>query len=480
MNSDRKDQLPGAIHRAGRRIVGQWSAAAFCVLALVTCARADALADYQVRSDSAFHFPLLDAELQGPTSFDVLNDGRIVGVTTVASPNGDFTGTPHVFIETGLGSRTFNVLGTLPLGSGGSWPEWGAAFLQVSPDGSRIAVSDNNGRVGLLATADLGALGPSAVTWYNTASHFPFLAKWADDDHLAFTHFAGLSALDIADTTDPAAPVIHSVVTSIDSFSSDLAIDTQGNLYTGNGFDLDEESGSSLGEIRRFTAGPWQAALDGGAPVAFDDGSSFITYSSASSLEIDNHGNMAIGGADRSPGVDRNRLGIVRINDLALREFDPDMQETEDGNNYTLVYNPVTGELYAYEPFTVFAGQGEVDNTLVHVLTSFVLGDMDGDGDLDNFDIEDFEQALTNADAYRLAHPTLLDFRYRGDITGNGVFDNFDIQAFEALLTSSGAPLGATAVPEPPAFALFALGLVGFAWCRRRTLPRLRFSGPPA
>ena len=50
----------------------------------------------------------------------------------------------------------------------------------------------------------------------------------------------------------------------------------------------------------------------------------------------------------------------------------------------------------------------------------------------------------------------MFDYEQRGDIDGDGDFDNFDIQPFEALLTSN-APV---AVPEPSCFLLAGLGLL--------------------
>ena len=85
-----------------------------------------------------------------------------------------------------------------------------------------------------------------------------------------------------------------------------------------------------------------------------------------------------------------------------------------------------------------------------------LLGDMDGDGDRDNFDIEPFELALTDSDAYLEEYPALTNYALFGDIDGDGDFDNFDIEPFEALLTGGpGAPL---AVPEPSAFVLAMIG----------------------
>ena len=91
-----------------------------------------------------------------------------------------------------------------------------------------------------------------------------------------------------------------------------------------------------------------------------------------------------------------------------------------------------------------------------------LLGDMDGDGDVDNFDIQPFELALTDptsfASQYQRWHEDTIR---RGDIDGDGDFDNFDIQPFEELLTSGVAP-----VPEPSTMVLLLLGAAGLLACQ--------------
>ena len=93
-----------------------------------------------------------------------------------------------------------------------------------------------------------------------------------------------------------------------------------------------------------------------------------------------------------------------------------------------------------------------------------IFGDMNGDGVLDNFDIQPFEVALTNPGSYLTSYPRLSDYGRRGDIDDDGAFDNFDIQPFEGLLTSA-AP---TAVPEPASWFLLVLGLGVTLAARRR------------
>ena len=121
---------------------------------------------------------------------------------------------------------------------------------------------------------------------------------------------------------------------------------------------------------------------------------------------------------------------------------------------------------------TVFDGNLYIGTENAQILTysakvpeAFLIGDLDGNGQVDNFDIQPFELALTDPVAYAAEHPAVVDFRERGDLDGDGDFDNFDIQPFEDLLTSS--PTMA-AVPEPPAVVLLGCGLAlaGVALCR--------------
>ena len=65
-----------------------------------------------------------------------------------------------------------------------------------------------------------------------------------------------------------------------------------------------------------------------------------------------------------------------------------------------------------------------------------IVGDMNGDGVVTNFDIQPFQTALGDTAVYLQEFPTLTDFAARGDADHNGRFDNFDIQAFVDLLTN--------------------------------------------
>lgn len=76
--------------------------------------------------------------------------------------------------------------------------------------------------------------------------------------------------------------------------------------------------------------------------------------------------------------------------------------------------------------------------------TPLLLGDLDGDGVLNNFDIDEFEAALADPVLFAAGHPD-SDPLVVGDMDRDGVFDNFDIDDFEVMLVTPGA------VPEPGA-----------------------------
>ncbi|MBL8878673.1 MAG: hypothetical protein JNG88_06085 [Phycisphaerales bacterium] len=63
----------------------------------------------------------------------------------------------------------------------------------------------------------------------------------------------------------------------------------------------------------------------------------------------------------------------------------------------------------------------------------YPLGDMNCDGEVNNFDIDPFVLALTNSAAYAAAYPDCDPLN--GDVNGDGVLNNFDIDPFVDLIT---------------------------------------------
>jgi hypothetical protein len=93
-------------------------------------------------------------------------------------------------------------------------------------------------------------------------------------------------------------------------------------------------------------------------------------------------------------------------------------------------------------------------------------GDFDRDGVLTQTDLTDLLQAITDENAWKTSHNLSDDqMRAMGDVNGDGSLDNADIQALlNKLIHPSGGP---SPVPEPSTIALAAVGLVLVTIARR-------------
>ncbi len=317
---------------------------AAAVLVAAASARGDAFDEYGLAG--SFLLP------GGGGPFDVLADGRLITVV-----GGD------VYAETAVSGGEFEWVGAL---AGADLPAFGAAFVRVSPDGTRIAVGNGGGagfdhfEVGVFDVAGLDGI------WYS-AGHFD--GEWVDDTHLALTAgtFGEPGVVTVLDTAspDPADPVNPTVVSNIGGASAGIAFDAAGNLYTGNGYSVAGPSGT--GAVKHFEAAAWRSALDGGPPVDFENaGILVVDILSAAALGFDGEWNLHVGGGDF--GGDLDYAALVRAAAVAdalsglgpadpfdadqVRRLDPDVMN--DANFYDVNFNHVTGALYVREGATVY------------------------------------------------------------------------------------------------------------------------------
>lgn len=308
--------------------------------------RADAFSDYALTG--SFSLPAAGV-------FDVLGDGRLIMLHGA-----------DVYTETAVGSRTFSLLGTLPDADMPDPQYAGAAFVRVSPDGTRIAVGNNGGftwdnyQVGIFNVSDLTG------NWF-PADHYD--AEWCDDRNLALSAGAlGPTSVTALDTfSDPLNPTNPVVVTNIGGASAGITFDAAGNLYTGNGFQYGGPS--DTGWIKGFEPSEWMPALGGGDPVDFEaEGTLIVDLLSAAALGFDAEGNLHVGGGDFfGGGGDYGYAGLVHHTEVAdalggggpadpadpaqVRKFDP----VGSGSSfYDCNYNGVTGELYFRAGSTVY------------------------------------------------------------------------------------------------------------------------------
>lgn len=288
-----------------------------------------------------------------PVLIDNLPDGRLI-ILSVAD----------VYIEDAVGTRTFSFAGTLP---DADISEFGAAFIKVSPDGTRIAVGNFGGKSFINFEVGVFSLDDLEGTWF-TANHFA--GVWVDHNNIALTggEFGSPAFVSILDTTspNPSVPINTMIIDGIGGASAGIAIDVDGNLHTANGFDdFNPTTPSTTGTIKAFNIADWMHAWTTETPLDFEkQGTEIATILSAYALDFDAMDNLFIGGGNS--GVDENNVALVNAtaiqgvlsgggridtqNMADVRRFDPD---SRNNNFYFVAHNPVANETYAWDSDTI-------------------------------------------------------------------------------------------------------------------------------
>ena len=309
-----------------------------------------------------------------------------------------------------------------------------------------------------------------------------------DSSKLAYDFVAGDSALDLslAFTSDNATlsgftlrnttanPLSHG------TFSSH-AINSTADLQTGP-FVVASDLGNVSSDTTIAGVGTFTANANGYVPGNNDNGGAPVSLGNAGL-------NSLLQSQRLAPGLNSLSIPVIvgRDYQLELIFFEAGGLASDrainvfaegDQTTYSIVSHGTTSSVLDYaftatDPFLNFRLEFLSDNatisgfSLKEIIDSFILGDMNGDGVLNNFDISPFELALADPAAYEAAFPALVaDYHLRGDINADTAFNNFDISPFEQLLVAP-PELNATAVPEPSSCALLALGALGLL-CRRQ------------
>ncbi len=219
--------------------------------------------------------------------WDCLPDGRVIALV------GD-----EIVLETSPQVGSYDVVGEMP---GGLLAPWGASFLEVSPDGARFMVGDNNfdgAFVYLIEVSDLvgGVVSPMAYL------HENYTAKWRDDYQIAISYGNPVTFLGEVAILDIASGVTIPVLT-IGGASGGVAFNANGNLLAANGYDFGG-GGSETGDVRAFSAAAIDAVIDGReGMIDFEvAGELVLNALSGASLNFDLDVNLLVGGARADEG----------------------------------------------------------------------------------------------------------------------------------------------------------------------------------
>lgn len=229
----------------------------------------------------------------GGDPLGALPDGRLICVT----PDG------RVHLEGSAGSGSFRAVATL---NKSDFSAFGPAFTEVSPNGQWLAVGNGGGagftrfEVGVFSTTDFSGQWFGRLPPGESGGVLHYSAVWLDDRNLAVAggKRESPSFVDVLDTqsADLSQPKLTRVVQGIGGASGGIAVDSAGNLLTGNGYKY--QGPSSAGAVHAILAEDWQAALAGErSAVNFEtQATPVIRTLSAAGIAFDKRDNLWVGG----------------------------------------------------------------------------------------------------------------------------------------------------------------------------------------
>ncbi|MEO0511405.1 MAG: hypothetical protein AAF108_00705 [Planctomycetota bacterium] len=262
-------------------------------------------------------------------SFDVRFDGRLIGLSG-----------SDILLQDSVNTGSFSTIATIDPTFTAAF---GASFVAVSPDGTRLAVGDNT--FGGPADAFVGVFDIVTGSLLTSAVAPNFDGDWADNNTL---FVAGGSSVDsnVVTRIDAATGLSTTVINDTAGFSGAVAV-AGGTLFAGNGFATGGPGDSQTGEVRSFDL----AALTGSPILSFENDGLFAGGAlSAGSLDVDASGNLIIGGGDLFGGS--GDLGSVAVVDASGNRVDIASPFGSDLNFGQ--YNAFTDEIL------VFGGAGEI------------------------------------------------------------------------------------------------------------------------
>lgn len=268
-------------------------------------------------------------------AWDIANDGTIVSVRS----------TGEIVRQVAPNGASYSPIGSI---DPTILPSFGASFLSISPNGSAIAIGDNNklNRVHLVSSASLSTSAPSPTTFITAPNAG---ATWSGESTLYVSGSASFSTPALVSRLDLATSSATTVISGAGS-PGGVAI-RNGHLYTADGFNT-TSGGQPTGNVRAFDLAALSTAT---SSSPFTSGTLVADALSGSPLGFDPLGNLLVGGGDFFAGSNDFGYAAVVDGDAILAALlggptAPDSSElrlSPAGSNafYGIRFNTFTNEL---------------------------------------------------------------------------------------------------------------------------------------
>lgn len=256
----------------------------------------------------------------------------------------------EIHLQAAASSSSFAQLGSI---DGGLLNAFGASCVALSPDGGTLAIGDGDfgpgANVHFVSWSELNVDAPTAVASVEAAN---YEAHWAPDGRL---YLSGADFFDsfvsVIDGVERGAPVVTRLIEGIGGASGGVTV-RDGTLFTSNGFDYDDSSGSITGDVRAFEL---DAVSRGGANFE-TDGTLVASALSGLTLGFDGFGNMLIGGGDFGNPSQFGFASVVSGDAIvaaleglgAAADADEQWLSPAGSNTYSVIYDAWTEEILVW------------------------------------------------------------------------------------------------------------------------------------
>ncbi len=293
----------------------------------VLAAAASSIITPAARADLNVPYSLVGTFALPSNTYDLLPDGRLISI----DPAG------NVAIQNAVNASAYTNVGSIgAVNSDG----FGPAFVAVSPDGSTLAVGNNefnNTNAVLFFDTAQATTGNATPTSSITTPHFA--GGWADNQTFYVSGADSATFGTVVNRLDVALGTATTVIDPAGGFSGAVHA-SGGNLYAGEG---------DTGNVFAFDLATLAAAT---IPTPINTGTHSTTHESAGSIDTDPFGNLIVAGGFYDFGSNTYSGSAAVIDPLTQDKLV--LTPAGTGTFYGSYFNHATNELVVTADGTAF------------------------------------------------------------------------------------------------------------------------------